>query len=140
MKPLALSLAFGLALLASGVRAEDAKPVVVNPVLSTTTTATGQPIRLPQGDIKLSVLEYRIAPGARLPVHMHPNPRYGYMLEGTLTVTLPDTGQTFTYHAGDVIVEVVGVWHFGSNEGTVPVRLIVFDQVPGDQAATILKP
>ncbi|MDQ0473183.1 cupin domain-containing protein [Labrys wisconsinensis] len=135
--------AAGLALLAAGARAEESaavKPVVVTTILSTTTTAAGQPIRLPQGDITLSVSDYRIAPGARLPVHMHPFPRYAYVLEGTIAVTLPDSGQRFVYHQGDVIVEVVGLWHYGVNEGTTPVRLIVFDQVPGNTPATVLKP
>jgi len=32
----------------------------------------------------------------------------------------------------------VGSWHFGMNPGTVPVRLLVIDQVEAGQPATIL--
>ena len=83
--------------------------------------------------------EFTIAPGATLPVHKHPFPRFAYVLEGTLSVTDQDTGQTFTYKAGDMIVEVIDQWHFGTNIGQSPVRLLVIDEVEGDQPNTILK-
>ena len=45
-----------------------------------------------------------------------------------------------TYHAGDMVVESVGRWHYGENVGTVPVRLLVIDQVPRGRATTVLRP
>jgi quercetin dioxygenase-like cupin family protein len=104
--------------------------VVVTPLLSAITTPSGQPIILPQGDARVTVSTYVIAPGARLPIHRHPYPRYAYVEAGTLRVTDTDTTQSWVYKAGDFVVEVVGQWHFGENIGAVPVRLLVIDMMP----------
>jgi quercetin dioxygenase-like cupin family protein len=114
-------------------------PVVVREVFSGSTTAAGQPIVLPQKDARLVVTTYEIAPGARLPVHKHPFPRYGYMLAGTLTVTDVESGESKTYSAGDTIVEMVGRWHYGANTGTEPVKLLVIDQTEGAAPNTELR-
>ncbi len=72
----------GLLLLAAPLHAESQcqSQVVVKPVLSTTVTSSGQPIVLPQKDAQVVVSTYEIAPGAALPEHKHPFPRYGYVL------------------------------------------------------------
>lgn len=134
-----LPAALGL-LLNQPAHADQARPVVVRPIMSTTLTASGQPIRFPKGDARVSASEFTIAPGATLPVHKHPYPRLAYVLEGTLSVTDQDTKQTFVYHAGDLIVEVLDQWHFGSNLGRSPVRLLVIDEVEGNATNTIVKP
>ncbi len=107
-----------------------AEPVTVTPLLDTETTAAGQPIALPSGPVEVTVSRFEIAPGARLPVHRHPYPRYAYVQSGTLSVTETQTGHATTYQAGDFIIEMVGVWHYGTNVGADPVVLIVTDQAP----------
>lgn len=135
---LALTLsALGLARPAMAL--DPGEPVAVTPLLSTKVTAAGQPIVLPQSDAHLTVSQFDIAPGATLPVHKHPFPRYAYVLAGELKVTNDETGESQTYKAGDFIVEMIGLWHQGTNIGTEPVRLIVIDQVEGDAGNTILK-
>ncbi len=114
-------------------------PVVVTPIRSTTVTSTGRPITLPQKDVEVAASIYEIAPGVSLPVHKHPFPRYAYVLAGTLTVTNVDTGQSDTFKTGDFIVEMIDEWHFGSNAGIDPVKLLVIDQIEAGAAATILK-
>lgn len=114
--------------------------VVVRPVLSATHTATGQPIVLPQKDAQLLVSTYEIAPGAVLPVHKHPFPRYAYVQAGSLRVTNSETGKAEDYKPGDFILEAVGQWHFGTNTGTDPVKLLVIDMVEKGQNNTVLKP
>lgn len=116
-----------------------APPVVVREVFSGNTTAAGQPIVLPQKNARLVVSTYDIAPGARLPVHKHPAPRYAYVLAGTLTVTDAESGEAKTYSAGDVIVEMVDRWHYGANTGSEPVRLLVIDQTEGTAPNTELR-
>jgi quercetin dioxygenase-like cupin family protein len=32
--------------------------------------------------------------------------------------------------AGDFVVEMMDTWHYGINNGPVPVKLLVIDQVP----------
>lgn len=110
--------------------AGNTRTVVVMPIISATATAAGQPIRLPSGDARLIASMYVIAPGARLPKHHHPYPRYAYVLQGRLRVTDLKIGRSFDYKQGDVALEVVGDEHYGVSTGTMPLRLLVMDFVP----------
>ena len=137
-----LLLALGLILFVSPASA-DSQPatskVVVKPVLSTGVTSSGQPIVLPQGDVQMLVSTYDIPPGAVLPKHKHPFPRYGYVQAGTIEVTNLDIGKTETFKTGDFIVEAVDQWHFGANKGTEPVKLLVIDMVEKGAANVVLQ-
>ena len=127
-----------LGLCLAGVAAADTPPpVTVKTLLTTDKTDIGQPLVLPARHPVLIVSTYDIAPGARLARHKHPFSRYAYVLAGDLTVEF-DGGKQRQYHAGDIVVEAVDTWHFGSNSGTVPVRLLVIDQVEEGQSSTIL--
>ncbi|MCX7356440.1 MAG: cupin domain-containing protein [Alphaproteobacteria bacterium] len=120
-----------LALLGSASWAADAPKVAVTPVLTTTTTASGQPITVPAHP-QVIVSTYDIPVGASLPFHKHPFQRYAYVMAGDLTVMNRDTNETYRYKTGDFIVEVLDQWHMGRNEGKTPVKLLVIDQVePG---------
>ena len=116
-----------------------AAPVVVTPIRTTTVTSTGQSITLPQKDVEVTASIFEIAPGATLPVHKHPFPRYAYVLAGTLKVTNVDTGQSDTFKTGDFIVEMIDQWHQGSNIGADQVRLLVVDQIEAGSQATVLR-
>jgi quercetin dioxygenase-like cupin family protein len=116
-----------------------AAPVVVTPVKSSTVTATGQPLVLPQKNVEVTASIYDIAPGATLPVHKHPFARYAYVLAGTLKVTNADTGKSDVYKTGDFIIEMIDQWHHGSNIGADPVKLLVIDQIEAGAQATVLK-
>ena len=94
---------------------------------------------MPQKDAQIVVSIYDVMPGATLPVHKHPYPRYGYVLAGNLRVTNKDTGQSDTYKPGDFIVESVGQWHMGANIGGEPLKLLVIDLVEKGQTATVLQ-
>lgn len=138
-----LSLGLAVLCLVPGLAWADGEhnPVTVTPLSTQTTTASGQVIDLPDGNVAVVVSRYRIEPGAKLPVHRHPNQRYAYVQAGTLAVILPDTGQRFEYKAGDFIIEVLEQWHYGENTGTEPVELLVIDQVPpGTTTNTIVRP
>lgn len=109
--------------------AADAPAVQVTPIARTNTTITGQPITVPEHpDVVVSIATF--PPGARIPEHQHPHPHYVYVLEGVLTVVNTDAHKTFDVKAGDFVVEMMDTWHYGINNGTVPVRLLVIDQVP----------
>ena len=126
-----LIFAMAVALLAvpPPARAADAPAVEVQPVTRTNTTITGQPIVVPdRPDVLVSVATF--PPGARLPEHQHPYPHYVYVLEGVLTVVNTQTNKSFAVKAGDFVVEMQDTWHYGINNGTVPVKLLVIDQVP----------
>jgi len=125
-------------LLALGTaRAADAPAVQVAPVTRTNTTITGQPIVVPdKPDVIVSIATF--PPGARLPEHRHPHPHYVYVLEGVLTVVNTDANKTCQVKAGDFVVEMQDTWHYGINNGTVPVKLLVIDQVPGGAANNLV--
>lgn len=112
--------------------------VGVREAASATTTASNQPIRLPQGDVRLVLSEYVIPAGARLPVHKHPHPRIAIVQSGTIDVTNVDTGETRAYGPGEMVVESVDQWHFGVATGAEPVRLWVLDQLPADAASNVV--
>jgi quercetin dioxygenase-like cupin family protein len=130
-KILASALLLTAASFATGAQALDSggTPVVVTPLASRTTTASGQPITLPQKNVQVLVSTYDIASGATLPVHRHPFARYAYVQAGTLKVTNVETGNSNTYKTGDFIVEMIGQWHQATNIGDGPVKLLVIDQV-----------
>ncbi len=138
-----LSGAIALALFQSSTAgALDTTPAakdVVTPLASTTVTANGQPIVLPQKNVQVLVSSFEIPPGASLPVHMHPSARYAYVLEGQLQVTNAETGKSTSYKTGDFIIEMLGTWHQGANVGAEPVKLLVIDQVEEGTANTLLK-
>lgn len=130
-----------VALLALGVaHAADAPKVQVTPVTRTNTTIAGQPIVVPEHpDVIVSIATF--PPGARLPEHKHLHPHYVYVLEGVLTVVNTQTHKTFEVKAGDFVVEMQDIWHYGINNGPVPVKLLVIDQVPaGTKGNMVPKP
>ena len=142
---LGLSVATALALVVAPLRAEDkpavdvAQPVKVTPVLTSSVTSSGQPIMMPQKDVQITVSTYDIAPGAKLPEHKHPFPRYGFVESGTLRVTNLETGKSESYGQGGFILEAVDQWHKAENIGSDPIKLLVIDVMPKGATSTILK-
>lgn len=129
-----------LLLWAAPALAEDAKPpVVVTPLLTTDRTVSGQPIQWPQQNAEIVTATYEIAPGASLPEHKHPYPRYAYVLAGTLQVTNTETGKAIIFHPGDVIAEAVNTWHKGANIGPDPVKLFVMDMIEKGESNVVKK-
>jgi quercetin dioxygenase-like cupin family protein len=118
--------------------AAPAKPVVKK-LFSGTQTALGQALLLPQGNAEVTVLSYEIPPGAKLPVHKHPHPRYAYVLAGRLKVATGDGTRSFEYGPGDFIVEMLDSWHYGETLGSETVKLLVIDQAPPGETNTLLK-
>ena len=119
-------LGFAAALILAGpVVALAAEDVVTTKILETSVTNTGAPIVYPETDrptITVAIVE--IAPGAATPVHRHPYPLVGYILEGTLEVTAED-GSVNRYETGDALVEALDLDHQGRVIGDVPVRVLI---------------
>ena len=144
---LAVALTTGHVILAVGHGAASAQaeppptgPVglTLTPVLQTSTTFTGQPIRFPQSDNQLVAVLAEVAPGGQVGRHLHPSPLFVYILEGALTIEMEGHG-THTFRAGEGLAEVVNTWHNGRNFGDTPVRfLIVFAAQEG--TPTIIRP
>src|SRR5437660_668399 len=77
---------FVAVVLAGGCAAESDKPLASNPVvkdiLATQIDPPGAPGRT------LTLVRYRIAPGAQLPAHVHPGVQLASVQSGTLTYTV----------------------------------------------------
>jgi quercetin dioxygenase-like cupin family protein len=114
--------------IACSASAQTAGPVVT-PVARTHTTITGQPIVVPANpDVVVSIATF--PPGSKIVEHKHPFPHLVYVMAGTLTVTNTETGKTFDAKEGAFVAEMEDTWHYGVNNGTVPVKLLVIDEVP----------
>ncbi len=125
-------------LLASIAPALSLESVTVTQLATRTRTASGQPIALPQKDVRVIVSTYDIGPGASLPVHKHPFARYAYVQAGSIEVTQTETRESTVYKAGDFIVEMLDQWHSARNLSDETVKLLVIDQVEGEAQNTIL--
>lgn len=79
----------------------------------------------PAGQPEISILRIKIPPGASLPMHKHPVINAGVLLKGELTVKT-ENGARLHLKAGEPIIEVVELWHYGRNEGSEPAEIIVF--------------
>jgi quercetin dioxygenase-like cupin family protein len=102
---------------------------VVTPLANTDRTITGQPIVAPDHPTVIATM-LTFAPGERTAIHKHLWPHYGYMLEGVLTVTNTETGQSVDLHAGEFLVEMQNTAHYGENRGSVAVKILIVDTVP----------
>lgn len=112
--------------------------LTLTPILQTATTFTGQPIRFPQSDGQIVAVLAEVAPGGQVGRHLHLNPLFVYILEGTLTIEMEGHG-THAFRAGEGLAEVVNTWHNGRNLGDTPVKfLIVFAAQEG--TPTIIRP
>jgi quercetin dioxygenase-like cupin family protein len=104
---------------------EPSQSVKVTQLLKTTTSWNGAPIKYPEGQAEVTSLMVEIAPGGETHWHEHPVPSFGYLLEGSLEVSLVD-GKKKLLKPGEALAEVIATAHNGRNVGTTPVKLIVF--------------
>jgi quercetin dioxygenase-like cupin family protein len=124
-------------LFAGLAQAADLPPPVVTPVTRTNTTITGQRVAVPaKPDVIVATAVF--APGAGLPVHKHPYPHFVYVQEGTLTLINTETKKRYQIEAGSFVIEPINTWHYGINNGTVPLKVLVIDQVPHGVAKNMI--
>jgi quercetin dioxygenase-like cupin family protein len=107
--------------------ASDALPTgfETKPVIKSTKTADGDPIRFPSGGTPeiVSVIG-TLQPGGRTARHQHPVPVYVYVLDGELQVQT-DGKEPRIYKTGEAFLESVNTWHQAFNKGSVPARILV---------------
>ncbi|HKS55188.1 MAG TPA: cupin domain-containing protein [Steroidobacteraceae bacterium] len=115
---------------------EPSSSVKVTPLLKTTQSWNGAPIKYPEGQAEITSLMIEIAPGGETSWHEHPVPSFGMLLEGTLEISLTD-GRKKLMKAGEALAEVIATPHNGRNVGTTPVKLIVFYAGAVDQKLTV---
>ena len=130
MVPAALALACGPAA-SMALETKAAVPNAVSlPLVRTAKTASGQPLRLPQGSSEMVATAVDIPSGGSTAIHQHPWSRFVYVERGPLRVVNQATGQTQDFVTGQVFPEVVAQWHIGQAPGAQGARLILIDLVP----------
>jgi quercetin dioxygenase-like cupin family protein len=121
------------------IGSSESPRVSVEKVLSADVNSAGQPIVFPNKSGHVDVSIFEIPPGVALPAHLHPFPRMGYVLSGTLRVRNLESGKAETYGEGQFVLESVNQWHEGDNPGRTPLRLLVIDLAEKGAKTTILK-
>ena len=87
---------------------------------------------------EIALMRYSIPPKTALPIHQHPSINAAYVMEGEVTVVKEGGGER-TFRKGEAIIEMVGQWHYGKNQGTIPTELIVFYATAKDLPLAIKK-
>jgi len=114
-----------------------AQPTVIGTPVTIDATLSGQAIRAPAGDLRVTVTQVELPVGGRLAAHKHPYPRVVQVLAGRLEIRNLDTGQTREAKAGDWMVDAVEQWHEAVAIGDQPARLMTIDQAPPGKPVTI---
>ena len=114
---------------ASAQNATSAQPAAspgypAEPLLSTSNTVLGEPLRYPKGAAHVTSAIVTLAPGERIILHRHGVPMFFYILDGEITVDYGKHGNR-TYRKGQSQMEAMGFAHFGQNTGQEPMHLIV---------------
>lgn len=95
------------------------------PLFAGTKNIVGKTLTYPQtGPVKETSLIVTMKPGEETGSHRHGVPTYGYILNGQVTVDYGIHG-TRTYRKGDAFMEAEMVTHNGTNDGDIPVRILV---------------
>jgi quercetin dioxygenase-like cupin family protein len=118
------------------VCAEQQPAVKATPLLKTTTTITGQKLEYPGKNPQVTATMVEIPPGVDVGWHEHPNIRYVYVIDGTLTIELVN-GTRRDFPAGTIFVEAIGTRHHGFNAGSTPVRVLFIDHSEEGQSNMI---
>lgn len=126
MKPCLIAAAALVAAMPLAAAEEAYKPAVkVEPILKTTTTTSGDPIRYPDfPDPEVQSLIVEIPPGGETGWHYHPVPAYAYILSGSIEVE-SEGGAKRVFKAGDSFAEMVDRKHDGRVVGSEPVRILM---------------
>ena len=102
------------------------KEIIIEPILKTETTSTGQGFIYPQlQDDEITILKITIPSGKSTGWHKHEFPVFAYILKGNLTVEL-ENNNIMQFSKNSSFSEVVNTFHTGINKGKKDVVLIAF--------------
>lgn len=112
-----------------------ANPIEVRPILKTTKSWNGNTLpALSSGQTEFTILKFKVAPGGKTAIHLHPMNGAGYMISGELTMyATEDPHGNFTgsevkkikLKTGDSWTETVNTWHYGENNTNKEITFIL---------------
>ena len=111
-------------------------PVQIKQILKTDTSWSGSPLPgFSSGQTEFKVLYFKIVPGGKTTIHVHPLNGAGYMIAGELTMfSTEDPHGSFdnpkqikkaTLKVGEAWAESVNIWHYGENQGNTDVEFVL---------------
>ncbi len=122
---------------AAAASAQQQATVKSTPLLKATTTITGQTLKYPEKNPQVTATLVEIPPGVDVGWHQHPNIRYVYVIDGTLTIEL-ENGIRRDFPAGTIFVEAVGTRHHGMNTGSTPAKVLFIDHSEEGQSNMVM--
>ena len=117
---------------------ENANNIKVTKLIETDTSWEKTKIVYPKGDAKITALVVEMQPQAKMQMHYHEVPSFGYILEGKITVQ-SESGDIQTFSKGDVVIEMINKKHSGVNPGDKVTKFIVFYMGTEDLKNTIIE-
>jgi quercetin dioxygenase-like cupin family protein len=117
---------------------ENANNIKVTKLIETDTSWEKTKIIYPNGDAKITALVVEMQPQAKMQMHYHEVPSFGYILEGKITVQ-SESGDIQTFSKGDVVIEMINKKHSGVNPGDEVTKFIVFYMGTEDLKNTIIE-
>ncbi len=118
-------LVFLIVLLALPLQLRAQEGFDASPILQSSKTIIGQPIKYPDTDSpEITTVLVRIKPGGESGRHKHPTSPLIYVISGTVTIEFDD-GKSQTIEAGNAFIEAVDTWHNAKNLGQRPVKMLV---------------
>jgi quercetin dioxygenase-like cupin family protein len=117
---------------------ENANNIKVTKLIETDTSWEKTKIIYPNGDAKITALVVEMQPQAKMQMHYHEVPSFGYILEGKITVQ-SESGDIQTFSKGDVVIEMINKKHSGVNPGDKVTKFIVFYMGTEDLKNTIIE-
>jgi len=117
---------------------ENADNVKVTKLIETAASWEKTKIIYPKGDAKITALLVEMQPQAKMKMHHHEVPSFGYILEGTISVE-SEFGDIITFNKGDVVIEMINKKHIGFNPSNKTTKFIVFYMGTEDLKNTIIE-
>ena len=110
--------------------------VRITQLLKTTQSWSGTPLPgFNSGVTEFKILHYKIAPGGKTTIHVHPMNGAGYLISGELIMfSTEDPHGSFENPAqvksvvlkqGGAWAESVNIWHYGENQGDADVEFVL---------------
>jgi len=117
---------------------ENANNIKVTKLIETDASWENTKIIYPKGDTKITALLVEMQPKAKMKMHYHEVPSFGYILEGTIRIH-SKAGEIKDFSKGDVVLEMINKKHSGMNPGDTVTKFIVFYMGSEDLKNTIIE-
>ena len=97
-----------LAVSCSNRKDQASAPITSDVLVSSTESWDGKGFSYPQGKAEMTLIRAVFPPGAKTPVHTHPQPGVVYVEKGWIKCTLTESGRRREFRRGEAFVASTG--------------------------------